>query len=91
MPHKDPEKAREYYRQWIEKTGKRDRSEYMRQYYIKEHPNCKSRITYYDFETHRELAINSGIHLQREWYECHKRGFMPEGIYRSPHEAFGRK
>ena len=30
-------------------------------------------MDYHDFETHRQLAINSGIQNQREWIECYKR------------------
>ena len=46
---------------------------------------------FYDFETHRELAISSGIRTQIEWYECHKMGLFPYGIYSNPDQAFGAK
>ena len=49
------------------------------------------RDSYCDFETHRELAINSGINESREWWECHKMGFMPDGIYWEPGRAFRRQ
>ncbi len=122
MPIKDPEKRREYQRQYrkehpnyqidVLKKMKKNPERYKqhclkgRQYhsdnrerrnktrlesYYKTHPNSKPRITHYDFETHRELAINSGIQQQREWYECHKMGLMPDGIYRNLHEAFRRQ
>ena len=38
----------------------------------------------YDFQIHKELALNSGIKTQEEWHECVKLGFMPEGIYSDP-------
>ena len=48
----------------------------------------KRRDSYYDFETHRQLAMSSGIRTAMEWYECHKRGFMPDGIYSDPSKPF---
>ena len=75
MPRKDPEKQKEYHR------------DYMRMY-----KGYKSkRDSFYDFETHRELAMNSGIKESREWKECHQRGFMPDEIYADPSRAFRRK
>ena len=74
--------------------------EYNRERYRKEHPNVRPQSlsdmkercdSYYDFETHRELAINSGIEYIREWRECHTRGFMPDGIYRNPDKTFNPK
>ena len=46
---------------------------------------------FHDFETHRELAITSGINDAREWKECYKLGLFPDGIYSNPDQAFGRK
>lgn len=79
MPIKDPEKSREYHR------------EYMRKFRKEKNPNAKHHGSYYDLETHRELAMNSGIQSQPEWCECHKRGFMPDGIYFTPDREFRRK
>ena len=76
MPRKDLEKSREYQRKW----------------YIKKHPNVKRRFSgYYDFETHRELAMSSGVENMREWIECSKLGLLPDGIHSHPEKAFGRK
>ena len=46
---------------------------------------------FHDFETHRGLAMSSGIRTQMEWYECHKMGLFPDGIYSNPDQAFSRK
>ena len=81
MAYKDPEKQREY-------ECKR------RLLYRKTHPQVRkyyAQDSYHDFETHRELAINSGIRTEREWYECHKIGLFPDGIYQNPNTAFRRK
>ena len=72
-------KNREYKREWAFKKAK------------EKNPNAKHRGFYHDFETHHELAINSGIQSQRDWYECHQRGFFPDGIYSQPNQAFRRK
>jgi hypothetical protein len=73
----------------------RERREYQRQWerenYRKKHPLSLHYDSYYDFETHRELAIHSGINYAKEWYECHTMGLMPNGIYHSPDRTFGRK
>ncbi len=99
MPLKDQEKrkefARKYAKRYMAKLSKENREkilEYKRNWWRqnapKKNPNYKPQVTYYDFETHRELAINSGIQNEREWYECFKRGFMPDGIYGSPDKSF---
>ena len=76
MPRKDLEKSREYQRKW----------------YIKKHPNVKRRFSgYYDFETHRELAMSSGVENMREWIECSKLRLLPDGIHSHPEKAFRRK
>ena len=101
----DPEKRREYYRQWIKNNLEYDRKyskeyrkkndkkikEKQKQWYKNKHPNCKSHNSYYDYETHRELAINSGINEVREWHECFKMGLVPDGIYRCPDQKFKKK
>ncbi len=46
---------------------------------------------YYDFETHRQLAIHSGIKTVSEWFECYRLGFFPIGIYCSPEQMFQSK
>ena len=46
---------------------------------------------FYNFQTHKELAVHSGIMNAKEWNECHKMGLMPEGIYSSPPRKFRRK
>ena len=79
MAYKDPEKQRERSRLM------------MKEKYRKEHPNVKHYDSYHDFETHRELAMNSGIENMREWRECCKIGLMPDGIYCNPHKKFRRK
>lgn len=38
----------------------------------------------YNFQIHKELALNSGVKTQEEWMECCALGFMPEGIYSDP-------
>ncbi len=99
MPYKDPEKRREYDRQW-----KKNNPEKFRQYldrhatkrkllYRKKHPQVRKYAydSYHDFETHHELAMSSGIQSQNEWLECFKLGLMPDGIYQSPYRAFRRK
>ena len=97
MPRKDPEERKEYQREW-ENRNKEKRSEYRIEwrkehpnYHIehrKKHPNVKRHDSHYDFETHRELAMNSGIQNQREWFECSKRGLLPDGIYSHPDQSF---
>ena len=88
MARKDSEKRREYNREWRKKNKEKNREyriDYFRNRYIKKHPNVKRRFSgYYDFETHRELAINSGIENMPEWIEVHQMGLMPDGIYRRP-------
>ena len=101
--YKDSEKCRyknfntdlEYKREWRKKNpeDKEKRREYNRVKYLrnkKKDPNYKPQDSYHDFETHRELAINSGIQSQREWFECFKMGLFPDGIYSQPNHAFGR-
>ncbi len=92
MPRKGLENT-EYMRQWRKKNSEKAR-EYMRQWYLKKEkkkdPNYKPQITYHDYETHHQLAIYSGVRAEREWRECHQRGFMPDGIYRDPSRSFGR-
>tara|TARA_B100000029_G_scaffold438802_1_gene454991 strand:+ start:319 stop:615 length:297 start_codon:yes stop_codon:yes gene_type:complete len=98
MAHKDPEKAREYYKEWREKNREKHK-EYQREWYIKKakkkDPNykfpSKGLDAYHDYETHHQLAICSGIRTEREWTECFQRGFMPDGIYSDPSRAFRRK
>ena len=77
-PEKRREWHREYQREWALKKAK------------EKNPNAKHH-SFYDFETHRELAINSGIQSQREWFECFKLELMPDGIYQNPNKVFRRK
>ena len=86
MPHKDPEKQREYNR-----DNKERRNKISLEWYRKKHPNAKHYDSYCDFETHRELAIHSGIQSKQEWRECFKLGLMPDGIYADPERVFRRK
>ena len=87
MPHKDPEKYMEYHREWRKKNPN-----YMKEWRKKKDPDYEPRKdSYHDFETHRELAINSGIENSREWHECFKLGLMPDGIYLDPYQAFRRE
>ncbi len=90
MPIKDPEKRREYQKEWKKKNSKYN-SKYQRNYRKIKNPNVKHHDSYYDFETHRELAMSSGIQSQREWRECYIRGFMPNGIYIDPERSFRRQ
>jgi len=93
MPIKDPEKRKEYHRQWKKEHPNYNR-EWWRNWQKKKDPNykpSKGHGVYHDLETHRELAMASGIKTQPEWCECHKRGFMPDGIYFSPDRGFRRK
>lgn len=80
----------EYQRQY-HKDNKEKRNKMRAENYRKKHPNYKPRITHYDFETHRELAMNSGIQSQPEWRECSKRGLLPDGIHSRPDRVFRRK
>ena len=92
MPHKDPEKRKEYDRQWHkENKDPEKRREYQRNYRKIKNPNIKRHDSYLDFETHHQLAMSSGIQSQREWYECHRMRLLPDGIYQNPNKAFGRK
>ena len=106
MPRKDPEKQREYHREWRKKNPNYDRERWengetnpertrvkSREYYREKHPNCKHRygVFHHDFETHHQLAINSGIETVLEWVMCHKMGLFPDGIYVNPADAFKRK
>ena len=95
MTDKDPEKRREYHREWRKKNKEKNREyrrDYFRNRYIKKHPNVKRRFSgYYDFETHRELAMSSGVENMREWIECSKLGLLPDGIHSHPEKAFRRK
>ena len=43
---------------------------------------------WYDYETHKAFAINANFKTVQEWNECHKRGFMPVGIYFNPADYF---
>ena len=79
----------EYQRQY-HKDNKEKRNKMRAENYRKKHPNYKPRITHYDFETHRELAMNSGIRTSFEWHECHELGLMPDGIYHAPDKTFSR-
>ena len=65
------------------------RKEYQDEYNRKRRKRLP-RPPFHDFETHRELAINSGIRTQREWTECSERGFLPDGIYSYPAKIFKR-
>ena len=102
MPRKDrryredsdyAEKAREYRdRRYREDSDYAEKArEYQRNYRKIKNPNIKRHDSYHDFETHHQLAINSGIQSQREWRECYIRGFMPNGIYIDPERSFRRK
>ena len=101
MPRKDrryredsdyAEKSREYQRnRYREDPDFAEKSrEYQRNYRKIKNPNIKRRDSYHDFETHRELAMSSGIQSYNEWRECFKLGLMPDGIYSSPDREFRR-
>mgnify|MGYP001808059394 CR=1 FL=1 len=86
MPYKDPEKRREYRKDWESKN-----KEKLRMYQIRNNEkrrlqnNSKRRNgVHLDFKTHHELALNSGIQSQTEWWECHAMGLMPEGVVYHP-------
>ena len=129
MPRKDPEKLKEYKREWERKNKEKRRwhkrewarknkekisdktkeryhnpsipnyyennkakvLKYQKDRYRKKQPNARHHDAYYDFETHRELAMSSGIRTHREWRECCKMGLIPNGIYSSPDRVFRRK
>ncbi len=90
MPRKDPEKQKEYYQ-----NNKEQKREYQRNYRKINNLNVRrynhNLYHYYDFETHRQLAMGSGIETALEWKMCHKMGLIPDGIYRNPDQAFGRQ
>ena len=90
MAYKDLERKKKNEQAWREKNRGRYRA-LQKKSYLKIHPNTRSRDSYHDFETHRELAVNSGIQSQPEWVECHQRGFFPDGIYRNPDKTFNPK
>lgn len=50
----------------------------------------KQQIEFYDYDTHKQLAMNSGIRTSFEWHECHELGLMPDGIYHDPDKTFSR-
>ena len=100
MPRKDPEKNKEWQKQYhkrieyhrqYHRDNKERRNKIRDEYYRKKHPNCKPQDSYHDFETHRELAMSSGIRTQMEWRECCKIGLMPNGIHSRPDRVFMRK
>ena len=86
---KQRERERKRYREDPDYAEKQ--REYQRNYRKIKNPNYKPQDSYHDFETHRELAINSGIENSREWHECFKLGLMPDGIYLDPYQAFRRE
>ena len=96
MAYKDLEKKKKYQKQYF-KHYKRNASQVNRKRITDRNlrlrkPNGSTADgLFHDFETHRELAINSGIQNQREWSECCKMGLMPDGIYADPQQAFGRQ
>ena len=77
MPYKDPEKKKEY-------DIKRWRDRHRRK--LSQTPN-----EFHDYDTHKQLAMNSGINSAVEWHECHKMRLFPDGIYSNPNKAFRRK
>ena len=48
----------------------------------------KSITDFYDLDTHIQLMRQSGIRSRVEWVEIWKKGWMPDGIYRNPDNAF---
>ena len=88
MPYKDPEKKREYdKKRWRDNVrgipfGQRD------QHRRKLSPTPNE---FHDYDTHKQLAMNSGINSAVEWHECHKMRLFPDGIYSNPNKAFRRK
>ena len=87
---KNKEQQREYKREYREKNKEKLR-EHIREYReknkekIREHNQKRlgrkiKRRVFYDLETHRQLAMNSGIETVREWIEVYKMGMMPDGI-----------
>ena len=88
MPHKDAERRKKTDKEYRIKNAERLKE------YGRERRKQKGMIphdSHYDFETHRELAISSGISEAREWYECAKRGFLPDGIYHNPAQRVFRR
>ncbi len=43
---------------------------------------------HYDFQTHLDFARNSGIEGKTEWEEIASNGWLPDGIYHNPSDAF---
>ena len=68
-----------------------ERKNYFKERYRKEHPNAKRHESFYEFDTHYQLAIHSGIQSNHEWRECCKIGLMPNGIHSRPDRVFRRK
>ena len=43
---------------------------------------------FYDFETHKTFARESGFESYNEWEEVSSKGWLPNGIYRNPQRSF---
>ena len=87
---KNKEKQREYDRKNKEKKReyKEKNKEKIREYKEKRLGRKIKRRVFYDLETHRQLAMNSGIETTVEWLEVYKMGMMPDGIVSQPSESF---
>jgi hypothetical protein len=85
----------EYIKKYQKKPEVKLRKNELQRIHYSEKNNVDKRFLksteYYDYETHHELAMNSGIESSYEWIECYKLGFFPIGIYRDPSLAFGSK
>lgn len=86
MPLKDVEKRREYRKDWESKNKEKIRMYKIRYNEKRRLQNNSKRRNgvHLDFKTHHELALNSGIQSQTEWFECCKMGLMPEGVVYHP-------
>jgi len=45
-------------------------------------------MKHYTLPEHRTFCIESGINVKSEWMEVGKLGWLPEGIYHAPNQAF---
>ena len=93
MAYKDPDYMKKYRKAQKEKIAKyqkdwNEKNTEHRKEYVRKKFNFKPRKTIFDLETHRQLAMNSGIETSREWQECYQLGLFPDGICCTPQEHF---
>ena len=48
-------------------------------------------MKYYTLAEHHTFCVESGIYSSKVWYEVARLGWLPEGIYHNPDQAFDPK